>query len=192
MKIIGITGGIGSGKSTVCRIFSCLGIPVFNSDDEGKAVYHDVQLKNKITSLLGSDVYKGEELDRSAVAKKVFSDKKLLEGLNAIIHPAVQQRFSAWCKRHSASSYVLKEAAILFEAGSDKDTDAVITVVAPKELKIARVMTRSKLSAGEVEKRMQSQWSDEEKIRRSKFIIHNDEQRLLIPQVMQIHHSLTA
>jgi dephospho-CoA kinase len=190
MKIVGITGGIGSGKSTVCRVFACLGIPVFDADDEGKKLYGNEEVRKKVIALLGAEAYAGDQLNRAAVAKRVFSDKKLLEGLNAIIHPAVQRVFAGWCEKNSASPYVLKEAAILFESGTDKDTDAVITVAAPKEVKIARVMARDKISAEDVEKRMRNQWSDEEKIKRSDFVIYNDEQQLLIPQVLKIHEAI--
>jgi dephospho-CoA kinase len=192
MKIVGITGGIGSGKSTVCRIFSALGIPVFNADEEAKTLYADRNVREQVTALLGPGAYKDGRLDRAAVAKKVFSDKQLLSRLNAIIHPAVQHRFAEWCKGFSASPYVLKEAAILFESGTDKDTDAVITVVAPKAVKVARVMQRDQVSSEEVEKRMKSQWSDEEKTGRSAFVIHNDEQQLLIPQVLKVHQALLS
>ncbi|HEY6162997.1 MAG TPA: dephospho-CoA kinase [Bacteroidia bacterium] len=187
MKVIGITGGIGSGKSTVCRIFKTLGIPVFNADDEAKKLYSEAEVRKKVTALLGEEVYRDGALDRAVVAKKVFSDKTLLAQLNNIIHPAVQEKFVQWCKENASAPYVIKEAAILFEAGSDKDTDAVITVTAPKELKIQRAMKRDGISAGEVEKRMKNQWSDEEKIKRSRFVIKNDEMELLIPQVMGIH-----
>ena len=190
MKIIGITGGIGSGKSTVCRIFAALGIPVFNADDEAKKLYADAEVKKKVTALLGDDVYVNGAVDRAAVAKKVFFDKNLLEKLNRIIHPAVQEKFSHWCEANASAPYVIKEAAILFEAGSDEGTDAVITVTAPKELKMQRAMKRDGMSAEEVEKRMKNQWNDEEKVKRSKFVIKNDEMELLIPQVMNIHKSI--
>ena len=192
MKVIGITGGIGSGKSTVCRIFSVLDVPVFNADDEAKELYHEKTIREKVMALLGNDSYKEESLNRSAVAKKVFSDKKLLDGLNAIIHPAVQQRFNEWCEKHSSLPYVLKEAAILFESGADKGTDAVITVASPMNLRIERIMKRDNITSGDVEKRMKNQWSQPEKIKRSRFVIVNDESEMLIPQVLKVHRELIS
>lgn len=190
MKIVGITGGIGSGKSTVCRVFHSLGVPVFNADDEAKELYHDNEVREKVTALLGKNAYKNDELDRAYVASKVFSDKERLAELNSIIHPAVQQRFEDWCSSQSGHAYVLKEAAILFEAGSDKGTDAVIMVSAPHELKIKRVMQRDGVSAEQVEKRMKNQWKDEEKIKRATYVIYNDEEQLVLPQVLKVHEEL--
>ena len=191
MRIAGITGGIGSGKTTVCAIFSSLGIPVFNADDEAKALYSTEMIREKVIGLLGKKSYKKEVLDRSYVAKKVFSDPDLLAQLNSIIHPAVQEKFSEWWASQS-SPYVLKEAAILFESGADKGTDLVITVAAPKDIRIQRVMKRDQCKAEEVEKRMKSQWTQAEKIKRSKYVIINDEIEMLIPQVLKIHQELST
>ena len=191
MRIAGITGGIGSGKTTVCAIFSSLGIPVFNADDEAKALYSTEMIREKVIGLLGKKSYKKEVLDRSYVAKKVFSDPDLLAQLNSIIHPAVQEKFSEWWASQS-SPYVLKEAAILFESGADKGTDLVITVAAPKDIRIQRVMKRDQCTAEEVEKRMKSQWTQAEKIKRSKYVIINDEIEMLIPQVLKIHQELST
>jgi dephospho-CoA kinase len=189
MKVIGITGGIGSGKSTVCRVFHSLGIPVFNADDEAKDLYNDMEVKKNVMALLGKEAYVNDLLDRAFVASKVFSTDMLLKGLNAIIHPAVQQRFEKWCSIQR-SVYVLKEAAILFEAGSDKGTDAVIMVSAPRTLRIKRVMQRDGVTEEQVERRMKNQWSDEEKIKRSAYIIYNDEEQLVLPQVLKLHEEL--
>lgn len=192
MKIVGITGGIGSGKSAVCRIFSVLGVPVFNADEEAKKIYADEKIKMAVKQLLGVNAYHADELDRAYVAKKVFSDKDLLLKLNAIIHPAVQDQFSKWCEGNSKAKYVLKEAAILFEAGADKGCDQVILVTAPAELRIARVMKRDGVNREDVEKRMKNQWSDEEKAKRSPHVIVNDEKQMIVPQVLKIHEILNV
>ena len=192
MKIIGITGGIGSGKSTVCKIFSTLGIPVFYADVEARKVYDEPAIKKQVIALLGPKAYTGKGLDREFVAQKVFSDSDLLEKLDLIVHPAVALRFSDWCKKNKDAVYVLKEAAILFESGTDKDTSAVITVTAPHELKIKRIEERDDISVEDIEKRIKNQWSDEEKIKRSAFVIKNDEVDPLIPQVLKIHKELSG
>ena len=192
MKIIGITGGIGSGKSTVCKIFSTLGVPVFYADMEARKVYDEPAIKKQVIGLLGNEAYDGKALDREFVAQRVFSNADLLEKLDKIIHPAVALRFSDWCSKNKDAVYVLKEAAILFESGSDKDTTAVITVTAPHDLKVKRIEERDDISVADIEKRIKNQWTDEEKIKRSTFVIKNDEVEPLIPQVLKIHMELSG
>jgi dephospho-CoA kinase len=187
---VGITGNIGSGKTTVCKIFETLRIPVFNADDSAISVYRDKEVAIQVKKLFGEDIYKGEEIDRKKLAAIVFSDKELLEKLNAIIHPATIRQFEDWVKQQQAP-YVLKEAAILFESGTDKGTDKVITVLAPEETRIQRVLEKNPTwTRTDVLKRQQNQWSDEEKVKCSNYVIYNDGREFLITQVMRIHNEL--
>lgn len=194
MKKIGITGGIGSGKSTVCKLFALLGIPVYNADDEAKNILEEKkEVKDKIVETFGNSILTSEgKLDRVQLAKLVFSNKVNLEKLNAIVHPAVGIHFEDWLKKQKGCPYILKEAAILFESGAYLQTDAVITVTAPLELKIKRVMERSGISRDEVLQRINNQSNDEEKLKRSAYEIHNDEVHLIIPQILKIHAALSA
>lgn len=187
----GITGGIGSGKSTVSKVFGLLGVPVYVADDAAKLVLQQEKVIAQIRAFAGDGVVdeKGK-IERKKLAKLVFNDKEKLAKLNAIVHPAVGKHFDDWCKQQKDAPYILKEAAILFESGSYKQTDLVITVTAPVELRIARTMQRDRISKADVVARMNNQMSDEEKIKRSQFVIHNDEHTLLIPQVLSVHEAL--
>ena len=186
---IGITGGIGSGKSTVCKAFELLGVPVYYSDEEAKKILEtDTIIIKSVLKLFGNEVLNDQQvLDRKKIAAIVFKDKQKLDQLNAIIHPAVALHFENWLKQYSSCNYILKETAILFESGAYKQVDKVIAIVAPIELRISRAIQRDKISREQVEQRMKAQISDEEKIKRSQFVIHNDEQQLVIPQVIAIH-----
>lgn len=191
MLKVGITGGIGSGKTTACRIFKLLGIPVFYADIRAKHLMHtDAVLIRGIKEVFGEDIYfPGGQPDRRRLAGIVFNDNKKLERLNSLVHPAVFRDFAEWAAGQN-SPYVLKEAAILFESGSDQDCDYTITVASPTELRIKRVVNRDKASREEVQKRMDKQLSDEEKISRADFVLYNDERQLLIPQVLALHRRL--
>jgi dephospho-CoA kinase len=188
MLKIGITGGIGSGKTTVCKVFQLQHIPVFYADTQAKIIMQtDLQLVADIKDAFGKDVYSpGGVLNRSMLAALVFSDEEKLKKLNSLVHPAVFKAFDKWVAQQEAP-YVMKEAALLFESGSYKDCDYTILVKAPQRLKIARIIERDKVSESDVLKRMSKQLSDEEKELRSDFIILNDEQQMLIPQVLNLH-----
>lgn len=188
---VGITGGIGSGKTTVCKLFELLGIAVYYSDDEARKILdNDSAVKSELLKLLGPTILNElEQIDRKKIASIVFSDTTKLAALNAIVHPAVANHFEDWCKKQS-SPYILKEAAILFESGTNKQVDRTIVVTAPVELKLSRVMARDKTSEAEVLKRMANQLPDEEKIKLSDFVIQNNEENLLIPQVLLVHEQL--
>lgn len=189
---IGITGGIGSGKSTVCTVFELLAIPVYYADDEAKKMLDADSVRKSIITVFGNDVLNEKGvMDRKKISSIVFNDKKKLEQLNSIIHPAVADHFTNWLKHYSSYKYIVKEAAILFESNAYKQVDQVITVVAPTELRINRAMQRDAISKEQVEQRMNYQMSDEEKIKRSQFVIHNDEKQLLIPQILLIHEQLS-
>ena len=194
MMIIGITGGIGSGKTIVCNIFLQLGIPVYEADSIAKKLYEsEPGIRDRIRNEVSENVFdKKGKLDKQKLAALVFQDDAALKKLNKIVHPVVAKHFAEWKKQNLAAPYVLKEAAILFESGADQDCEKIITVTSPEELRIQRTMQRDKRSKAEVEQIIQKQWSDEEKIKQSDFVIVNDEHQLVIPQVLEIHNKLLA
>lgn len=190
MKIIGLTGGIGSGKTTVAGFFQELGIPVYIADDAGKRLMNtSAEIRKKILDIFGEDAYEGDTPNRKYIASKVFNDAGMLKKLNGIIHPAVEADFSEWLKRQSAA-YVIYEAAILFETGSYKKCDFSILVTAPKKLRIERLQKRDNSSAAEIKQRMDNQWSDEKKTALADFIIKNDELEQTRLQVEHIHDKI--
>lgn len=190
MKIIGLTGGIGSGKTTVAKLFKELGVPIYIADIEAKKLTNSSKvIRRKIIDLLGEYAYEGPELNRKFVADKIFTDNALLESVNAIIHPKVATHFKKWASKQK-SPYVIKEAAILFENGSYKNCDLVILVTAPKEVRISRVMERDNASAIEIEQRMKNQWSDEKKQKLADLIIENINLQDTRKRVEAIHRSL--
>lgn len=171
--IVGLTGGIGSGKSTVAEFFRELGVPVYNSDYKAKKIMHeDSKVKAKILNLFGEKAYSKNELNRRFIASEVFSNKKKLKALNAIVHPAVRADFLTWVDSQDYP-YVIQEAAIIFENNSEDRYDKVILVTAPKEIRITRVIDRDGNSASEIKARIENQLSDEEKIPRAHFVIKN-------------------
>jgi len=191
---VGITGGIGSGKTTVCKIFEILGIPVYNADERAKElIATDKSIIKQVKQLFGNDVYDEDgKLDKKRVASVIFNFPEILNKYNKIVHPAVFKDAEKWMQRYSNSDYVIKEAALLFETGSNKQLDKIICVTAPLELRIARVIERDHTTAEAVKDRIANQWSEEEKINASDFIIHNDGSTPLIRQVLQIHEKLTS
>jgi dephospho-CoA kinase len=194
MRKIGITGGIGSGKTTICKIFELQNIPVFYADQQAKDTMHtDTLLMEEIKAHFGNDIYSQQGvLNRSKLASIVFSDSEKLKKLNSLVHPAVFRAFDAWVEEQNAP-YVLKEAALLFESGSYKDCDFKILVKSPEHLKMSRIVQRDLITEAEVKRRMDQQWSDEQKETLSDYILLNDEQELLIPQVLELHNNfLTA
>ncbi len=191
MKKIGITGGIGSGKTTVCNIFRILGIPVFDSDLEARNIINsDLKVKNELMACFGRDIYSENGLHREKMAAIIFNNKAALKKMNSIVHPAVRSYFSEWCIKNNNKPYVLQEAAILFESGGYKQMDKIITIYAPVEERIKRVVERSNTSFDEVSRRIKNQLSDEEKIKKSDFVINNYSSNLVIPQVLNIHKQL--
>ncbi len=188
--IIGLTGGIGSGKTTVAQIFQQVGIPVFFADDVSKGLLDsDLELRSSLVQLLGKRLLQDGKVDRSWMAQQIFSDTQLLTKVNALIHPAVAKAFKNWFSIQKAP-YVLREAAILYESGSYKDCDAVIVVSAPEAMRIERVVRRSGESEEQVRNRMEKQWPQEKKLALADFVIQNDHQEMLIPQVLEIHEDL--
>ncbi|MEA3444120.1 MAG: dephospho-CoA kinase [Bacteroidota bacterium] len=189
MKKIGITGGIGTGKSTVCEIFKVLGVPVFNSDLESKNILNtDSELKNNLIEQFGNQIYMHNGLlNKALFGFKIFNDKNKLKLANSIIHPAVKKQFQQWCKNYYQNKYILKEAAILFESGAHKQLDAVIAVSTPENIRIKRIMQRDNTTEEEIRARISKQWSQEKVNKMADYVIQNDGINLLLPQVFKLH-----
>ncbi|MBK9401827.1 MAG: dephospho-CoA kinase [Bacteroidetes bacterium] len=188
----GVTGGIGSGKSIVCHLFSMLGIPVYNADQSAKMLMErDDTLKNDIRVLIGTEAYlEDETLNRSYLAAQVFNNEQLLLELNKLVHPAVMKDYTNWLMDHSKSAYTLLEAAIMMETGIHKELDAVIVVDAPEPLRIARVKNRDGRSEVEIKEILSRQWRSEERIKYASFVVENDDKNLVIPQMLEIDNIL--
>lgn len=191
MKKIGITGGIGSGKSTVCRIFEVLGIPVYYADVEAKRLMqHNHLLKIAIRERFGHEVYDSDgNLNKIFLAKIVFSDKEKLALLNSLVHPVTIRDAALWAEKQDAP-YVIKEAALMFESEAFHYVDKVIGVSAPEPLRIKRTMNRDQVERGEVIRRMKNQMDEETKMKMCDYIIFNDEQQAVIPQVLKLHEEI--
>jgi len=190
MLRIGLTGGIGSGKTTVAKIFELLGIPVFYADEAAKKIMHEnEELKTAIKNEFGDEAYINGQLNKSFLASKVFTDVFLLDKLNALVHPVTIKEAKDWMDKLD-SPYVIKEAAILFEAGSAENIDYIIGVFAPAAIRIQRVMKRDHVTREEVVKRMERQVDEEIKMKLCDFVLKNDEQELLIPQILKLHQQL--
>jgi len=191
MKVVGLTGGIGSGKTTVAKMFEDLGVPVYIADIEAKNLSNRSKIiKRKIIELLGEEAYRENELNRSFVANKIFNDANLLEAVNKIIHPKVAAHFKKWFAKQN-STYCIKEAAILFENGGYKKCDLTILVTAPIEVRIDRVIKRDKTSRESILERISNQWSDEEKKKLADIIIENIDLSTTKKEVIRIHNSLS-
>jgi dephospho-CoA kinase len=189
--IVGLTGGIGSGKTTVAHLFETMGCAIYNSDEEAKQLYFHASIKQQVINLLGKEAYLNDsEINKSFISRKVFSNTELLHQLNAIIHPNVKEDFIKFKNKFSPDTLIIKETALLFETGIYKDLDYSILVTAPLHLKIERVLKRNSISKEEVEKRMAAQWPDEKKIPLANFVIINDNEQALIPQVLQVIQTL--
>lgn len=172
-KIIGLTGGIGSGKTTIAKYFESKGIPVYIADNEAKKIMETETVIGKIIDVFGSDSIESGKVNRSKLAALVFNNPEKLKILNSIIHPEVKKHFTNWVKLQKNYPFVIKETAILFESGSYKECDKIIMVTAPEEIRKNRVMERDKISKEEVEARMANQWKEEQKIPLSDFVIPN-------------------
>ena len=190
---IGITGSIGSGKTTVCRILETLHVPVYYADDRAKYLQqHNEKAIAQIRKAFGDQVYGTDnELDRAALSGIVFNDPAKLALLESIVHPAVFDDFNEWVAEQNAP-YIVKEAALLFEAATNLDLDKMITVTAPLEVRINRVLMRDHLSRDQILARMNRQWPDEKKVEMADYVIYNDEKQLLTPQVLKLHEKFVS
>lgn len=189
-KIIGLTGGIGSGKSVVAKVFATLGIPVFNADEEAKHIMQTSPIiQAKLMQQFGGDIYNESGLQKEKLAAIVFNDPFQLQLLNAIVHPVTIQAAKDWAANQT-SPYVIKEAALIFESGSAEGLFKVIGVTAPMPLRMHRVMQRDGITKDQVEARMRNQISDPIKMRLCDFVIHNDNQQMVIPQVLAIDKAI--
>lgn len=193
MKKVGLTGGIGSGKTTVASVFSTLGVPVYNSDKEARIIINkDPQAIEQIKRLFGNEIYKNNELDRKAVASIVFNDSAKLKALNDIVHPKVGEHFNLWCNKYQNEPYIIKETAVLFSANLQNTLDSVIVVVANESTRISRVMKRDNVAKEAVEERIKNQMSSDEMEQRADFVINNSGEKLILPDIIKIHNQLVG
>ena len=184
---VGLTGGIGSGKSTVARVFGVLGIPVFNADEESKrSLREDEAVRRAVMDTFGDDIYTNGELDRAALARIVFEDRAQLERLNAIAHPAVRKRLVTWLDEQR-SPYALVEAALMVDTGWYRSMDQLLVVSAPEAERVRRVMARDGMTEQQVVARMRNQLGEEERLAVADAVIRNDGNELVIPQVLALH-----
>jgi dephospho-CoA kinase len=187
---IGVTGGIGSGKTSVCKVFNILGIPVFSSDYEAKEIMdNDEDIIRSINSIAGRDLYTNGKLDRMELAALIFNNSVLLGKVNSLVHPIVFDHFKRW-GMEQAAPYVIMEAAILFESGASKLIDKAVTVVAPTEERVERVIHGNKLSREQVLLRMRNQIDDDSRIKLSDYVIYNSENDMIIPAILKIHEDI--
>lgn len=192
MLKVGITGGIGSGKSTVAKIFETLGIPVYYADGAAKRLMeNNTELQQSLIAVFGEELYQNGQLNRPFLANLVFNDAEKLAQLNAFVHPATIKDAEEWMLRQNAP-YCLKEAALIFESGSQQGLDYVVGVHAPDSLRIQRVVQRDNVNQQQVEARMSKQISESIKMRLCDFVITNDEQQMVIPQVLELHEKLSG
>ena len=187
---LGVTGGIGSGKTTVCRIFRVLGVPVFVADVAARQLMNtDPVVRQEINAITGEDLYTSGELDRKELARLIFNRQELLRRVNEVVHPAVLRIFDEWAGK-SESPYVIMEATILFEARADTMVDRVAAISAPVEERIARVMGRNDLSREEVMERINNQLEDDEREEQSYYVINNADNEMIIPEILKIHDDM--
>lgn len=192
MMKVAITGNIGSGKSTACKVFETLGVPVFYADSEAKQLYENHRVQQEVKKAFGDDLFdRSNQLNRVRLAAIVFHDAEALKTINTIIHPRLMQRYQQWLKAYDDRAYTLHEAAVLFENGLDQYFDKIITVSAPEALRVQRIAKRDGLSKEAIYQRISMQWPDQRKNESSDFVIYSDNKQFMIPQVLKIHRTLT-
>lgn len=191
MLNIGLTGGIGSGKSTIAKIFEVIGIPVFEADKQAKDAYQDKEIVNQLHILFGNSIFDNGRICFARLSDRVFNNRELLSSLNGIIHPFVIRRYSKWIEDQKNKDYIIMESAILFETGLNQIFDFIITVSAPRSLCVRRVMQRDNLTKEAVNNIMKNQSNQKYNIKRSDFVIINDGIQPVLPQVLKIHQHLT-
>lgn len=190
--IVGLTGGIGSGKTTIAKMFHELGVSIYIADIEAKKLMHTSDtIKKELIAAFGEKSYVNGELNRSYISNIVFNQPEKLQKINAIVHPRVGQHFKEWYKAHRNENYIIKEVAILFENDSYKQCDKIITVVAPIEERFRRILLRDATTRDAIQERMNNQWSDEKKIALSDYVIYNDDLLKAREQVIKIHQEIS-
>lgn len=191
MKLrVGVTGGIGSGKSSVCKVFNALGIPVFEADEEARKITEtDNHVRERLNEIAGTDLYNTGSLNRKLLASLIFNNRDMLQEVNRLIHPVVFKTFNEWALLQDAP-YVIMEAAILFESGGDKLVDKVVVVTAPDKERIERVTSRSGMSTREVSDRIRNQFTQKEISSRADYVISNGDRDLILPAIIEIHENL--
>ena len=191
MLKIGLTGNIGSGKTTIAHVFESLGVNVYYADNEAKKFLKNPNIKTNIKTIFGNSVFDDNwEIDKKALADIVFNDDESLQKLNNIIHPLVENDFNEWALSLSSEKYVIHEAAIIFESGLEDNFDKIITVIASPELRLARIIERDNVKNKDFFKRDKNQWDDNKKVEISDYVIYNDDNHILIPQVLKIHKKI--
>jgi len=193
MKKVGVTGGIGSGKSLVCKIFRCLNVPVFYADDEaGILLETDLEIRLTLTGIFSKELYLSGKLNKQMLADLIFSDKKNMDIVNNAIHPAVLKRFTEWCACQTKAAYVIMEAAIIFETGTDHFLDKVINISAPEAIRIERVCKRDGISKDKVIERVNNQLTENERKEKADINLVNDGRMMLLPQILEVHKLLSG
>ncbi|MCA1917784.1 MAG: dephospho-CoA kinase [Flavobacterium piscis] len=185
-KVIGLTGGIGSGKTTIANYFATMGVPVYIADHAAKKVMQAEKIVQEIKTTFGDSVFENDVLNRAKLAEIVFNNAEKLAQLNAIVHPAVKSDFESWLQENKNHYYVIYEAAILFESGRYKECDVIITVTAPEEIRIERVVKRDNTTREQVLSRIKMQWNDEKRISLSNFVINNSNLKIAKEEVVKI------
>lgn len=191
MYQVGLTGGIGSGKTLVCNVLEKLGVPVYYADSAARRLMNsNTDLINKIVGMFGNEAYKEESINRLYLAEQVFGNPQKLSDLNSVVHPVVREDYNSWAISQKDAPYVVEEAAILFESGANRFMDEIVWVYAPDTLRIKRVMERDGVDEKSVRRRMKYQMDDEERKGLADYIIHNDETEMLLPQIITMHTKL--
>ncbi len=191
MTRVGITGGIGSGKSLVCKVLSMFGIPVYHADAEARKLMEtDPLLRGELIRLCGAEIYTSGRLNRPLMSRLIFSNSDLLQAVNSVVHPAVAHDFDAWSARQSGYPYLVQESALLFESGAWERFDVVVLVTAPEAVRTARVLNRPGMTVEKIRAIVKNQLAEEEKIVRSHVVFHNDGNNLILPGIVALHTTL--
>jgi dephospho-CoA kinase len=193
MIIVGLTGGIGSGKTYIAQKFQTLGIPIYNSDTRARELMMlDNELIENLKNLFGPGVYSNQKLNKAFIAEQIFKDQQLLQKMNQLVHPKVQNDFELWCKQHTAAPFVIKEAAILIESGAYKQCNYIIVILAPKTLRMERVMNRDNMSHEQFVNILNNQLSDKERLEFANFTIRNDGTEELDQKVYELYQQIVS
>jgi dephospho-CoA kinase len=191
MLKVGVTGGIGSGKTLICNVFEKFDVPVFNADSVAKSIINnDNDVVSRFKELFGTDIYTDNQINSKKLADLIFNNKEIIQQVNSIVHPKVREYFTKWCEQYQTKPYVIQEAAILFESNAYKQLDFTINVHASKETRLKRVMLRDNVSEEKVIERMKNQLSDEQRLKLADFTIENDNNTMVLPQIIKVHNQL--